>query len=55
MSYLSRLREIQQALKVSDFFKQHEVVFYLLCTNINNMLTRVWQTNVHVPGLAHEQ
>ncbi|XP_003962734.1 inositol-trisphosphate 3-kinase A [Takifugu rubripes] len=26
MSYLSRLREIQQALKVSDFFKQHEVI-----------------------------
>lgn len=25
-SYLSRLREIQQALKMSDFFKQHEVI-----------------------------
>lgn len=24
-SYLSRLMEIQQALKMSEFFKQHEV------------------------------
>lgn len=26
-SYLSRLTEIQQALKMSEFFKQHEVMF----------------------------
>ncbi|XP_070835745.1 inositol-trisphosphate 3-kinase A [Chaetodon trifascialis] len=26
MSYLSRLKEIQQALKTSEFFKQHEVI-----------------------------
>lgn len=51
-SYLSGLREIHKALKMSDFFKQHEVIHVTTATKAakkkNNYFLKMLERLIHI-------